>query len=176
MGADHDPAPTASADSAGNPRCTSTNLTEQNGRTHAIDAATRAMTAGFAPGTVIYLDVERVDQVSTAHAEYVGAWIGQLLDDSRYLPGLYLHGRNADALRAVAAAEYEERARFGGPRLWIASTAEFDVRAAPGESGFPDATIWQGALDVERRWADVTLRVDENVAAVGLPGLYVAGR
>jgi hypothetical protein len=169
-------APTQPADSLGAPRCTTTNLTEDNGRAHAVDAALRAQTAGFLPGTVLYLDVERVEQVSSDLATYVGAWIGGLLDDRRYLPGLYVHGRNADALMAIAAAEYEERARFGTPRLWVASTEGFDVAANPSESGIPTTTIWQGALDVERHWGDVTLRIDENVAAPGLPGLYVPGR
>ena len=77
---------------------------------------------------------------------------------------------------AIAAAQYEERARFGAPRLWVASSASFDPKAAPAESGFADATIWQGAFDVEERWGDVTLRIDVNVAQPGLPGLYVPGR
>lgn len=169
-------APTTPADSLGVPRCTSANLSAEKGATDAVDAATRAVTAGFVAGTVIYLDVERVEQVSSDLAGYVGAWVGALLDDRRYLPGLYLHARNAEAIAAVAAAEYEERARFGGPRLWVASSDGFHVAAAPSESGIPGATIWQGAFDVERRWGDVTLRIDENVAQVGLPGLYVAGR
>lgn len=175
MGADAAEAPTAPADSAG-PRCTAANLSEANGRMHAIDAATRAFNAGFPHGTVIYLDVERVDQVSPELAAYVGAWIGALLDDGRYLPGLYAHAHNLEALRAVAAEEFEERARFGGPRLWVASSQGFDVTAAPSESGVADAAIWQGAFDREERWGDVTLRIDVNVAQVGLPGLYVAGR
>ena len=169
-------APTTAADSLGAPRCTSSNLSAEKGAADATDAALRAMTAGFVAGTVIYLDVERVDQVSSDLAAYVGAWIGALLDDQRYLPGLYVHARNLDALRAIGTAVYEENARFGGPRLWIASSDGFDVAGTPAESGFADATIWQGAFDVERRWGDVTLTVDENVAQVGLPGLYVAGR
>ncbi len=163
-------APSVPADSTG-PRCTAANLNEANARMHAIDAGTRAFGAGFPHGTVIYLDVERVDEVSPELSEYVGSWIGALLDDGRYLPGLYAHARNVEALRAVAAAEYEERARFGGPRLWVASSEGFDVAAAPAESGIEGATIWQGAFDREERWGDVTLRIDVNVAAPGEPGL-----
>ncbi len=161
---------------ADNPRCASANLTEQNGSNHAIDAATRAFTAGFPHGTVIYLDVERVETVSTELAAYVSAWIGAMIDGGRYLPGLYAHAHNAEALMAIGTAAYEERARFGGPRLWVASTQGFDVTAAPSESGIAGATIWQGAIDREERWGDVTLRIDVNVAEPGLPGLYIAGR
>ena len=169
-------APSTPADSAGNPRCTSANLNEESGRAHAMDAAIRASTAGFQPGTVVYLDVERVEEVSAELAAYVGAWVGGMIDGSQYLPGLYAHERNAEALMAIAAAEYEERARFGGPRLWIAKSDGFDIAGTPSEAGVTGATIWQGAFDVERRWADVTLTIDENVAEAGLPGLYVPGR
>ena len=171
MGAAPDSTPTTD-----NPACSSANLTAANGRMHALDAAQRAFNAGFPPGSVIYLDVERVEEVSTELAEYVGAWMAGMLDQAAYLPGLYAHARNAEALLAIAGAEYEERARFGGPRLWIASGEGFDVTAAPSESGFGDAAIWQGAFDREETWGDVTLRIDVNVAQPGLPGLYVPGR
>lgn len=171
MGAAADSTPTAD-----NPSCTSANLTEENGRMHAMDAAQRAFNAGFPPGSVIYLDVERVEEVSSDLAAYVAAWMGGVLDQAAYLPGLYAHARNAEALLAIASAEYEERARFGGPHLWVATAAGFDVTDAPTESGFASATIWQGAFDREETWGDVTLRIDVNVAQPGLPGLYVPGR
>ena len=168
--------PAAPADSAGNARCTRDNLSAANGRAHALDASMRAFGSGFGHGTTIYLDVERVDEVSSDLAAYVGAWIGALIDAGQYLPGLYAHARNAEALMAIGTAEYEERARFGGPRLWVASSEGFDVTAAPSESGIANASIWQGAFDREERWGDVTLRIDVNVAQAGLPGLYVAER
>lgn len=164
------PAMTDSA-AAANPRCATTSLTDANGRAHALDAATRAETEGFQPGTPIYLDVERVDEVSSELASYVAAWIGALLDDGRYLPGLYAHQRNSAALMDVARAEYERRSRTRGPRLWVATAQGFDVTAAPSESGVPGASIWQGAFDRDERWGDVTLRIDVNVAAPGEPGL-----
>jgi hypothetical protein len=164
------PAMTDSA-AAANPRCASTNLTAGNGRAHALDAAGQAATEGFPPGTVIFLDVERVDEVSPELAAYVGAWIGGLLEDARYLPGLYAHQRNAAVLMDAARATYQEHARLGGPRLWVASSQGFDVTAHPSESAVPGAAIWQGAFDREERWGDVTLRIDVNVAEPGVPGL-----
>ncbi|HUF14027.1 MAG TPA: glycoside hydrolase domain-containing protein [Longimicrobiales bacterium] len=153
---------------AANPRCASANLTRGNGQAHARDAAAQAEAEGFPPGTVIYLDVERVDEVSPELEAYVGGWIDGLLEDARYLAGLYAHQRNATALMDVARAAYQERARLGGPRLWVASSEGFDVTAHPSESGFTGATIWQGAFDRRERWGDVTLRIDVNVAEAGL--------
>ena len=163
-------APPAMTDSAAaeGPRCASANLTAGNGRAHALDTANRAAAEGFPPGTVVYLDVERVDDVSTELATYVGAWIEGLLEDARYLPGLYAHQRNAAALMDVGRAAYDERARIGGPRLWVASSQGFDITARPSESGVPEASVWQGAFDREERWGDVTLRIDVNVAEPGV--------
>ena len=159
-------APPAMTDSAAteDPRCASANLTAENGRAHGADAVAAAAREGFPPGTTIHLDVERVDDVSPELAAYVGAWIGALLDGGQYLPGLYAHERNAGALMDVAAAEYARRSRIGEPRLWVASAAGFDVRAAPAESGVPQADVWQGAFDRDERWGEVTLRIDVNVA------------
>lgn len=163
------PAMTDSA-AAADPRCASANLSAENGRAHGEDAVARAAAEEFAPGTVIYLDVERVDEVSPELAAYVGAWIGALLDRGQYLPGLYAHRRNADALLEAAAAEYDRRSRIGEPALWVASSEGFDVRARPAESGVPQADVWQGAFDRDERWGDVTLTIDVNVADSDMRG------
>lgn len=141
---------------AGEGRCTRQNLTEPHGRDHGYEAAGTARSQGFPPGTVIYLDVERVEEVSDSLRRYVRGWADGLME-TEYAPGLYAHARNAETLlRAMRAAGAE-------PRLWVASPGGFDLRQAPAESGFP-ATIWQGRLDVRESWGGTTLRIDANVA------------
>lgn len=153
------PATTDSA-AAADPRCTSGNLTADNGSAHARDALERTAGEGFPAGTTIFLDVERVNEVSPRLAEYVAAWARTVARDGRYPPGLYAHGRNAAALVEVA-----EAAAGRTVPLWVASSRGFDVTAAPAESGHPRAVIWQGAFDREERWGDVSLNIDVNVAA-----------
>lgn len=157
-----DPAP---ADADQPPRCTRYNLTPERGAADAAAAARAAAAEGFGTGTVVYLDVERVESVSPALTGYVRAWFEALLDDGRYTPGLYAHGSNAAALMSTARAAFDDAGRTDAPRLWVASTGGFSLRRAPAESGFPDAAIWQGILDTHETWGGHRLRIDANVAA-----------
>jgi hypothetical protein len=145
-------------------RCTRDNLTADRGGVDARAAADAAASEGFAPGAWIYLDVERVDSVSVALEEYVGSWTAALLADGRYRAGLYAHENNADRLMEIMRDAGEAQ-----PRLWVAKTGGFSLRRGPGESGFSEATIWQGILDARETWGGVTLRIDANVAAMADP-------
>jgi hypothetical protein len=146
------------------PRCATENLTAARGAEHAADAAAVAQADGFANGTVIYLDVERVERVSPELAAYVRSWVGSLLDDARYLPGLYAHDQNATTLLTILTEEMLRRQRVERPRLWVAKQAGFDVRRSPSESGYPGATAWQGIFDTRESWGGVELLIDVNVA------------
>lgn len=146
----------AGADAA--PRCTRDNLGPDAGQRDGRAAATAAAAEGFPTGTAIFLDVERVDSVSSALAEYVAGWTEAVLADGRFDPALYAHGENADALVAVMEAA------GAAPRLWVASTGGFGLRRGPTESGFPRASIWQGLLDTTESWGGVSLWIDANVA------------
>jgi hypothetical protein len=158
----------AAADSTA-PRCTRDNLTPERGRADATAASEAASAEGFSPGTWIYLDVERVETVSHELERYVEAWARGLLDDGRFLPGLYAHEANAEALVGVMADALRTAGHPGGPRLWVAKPRGFSLRRAPSESGFPGAAIWQGRLDARETWGGITLRIDANVAASGSP-------
>jgi hypothetical protein len=144
-------------------RCTTANLTAEHGATHAADAERAAAADGFPDGTVVFLNVERVEQVSPALAAYVRSWFATLLDRGRYAPGLYVHDLNAAQLYAVLAEEFARRGRAERPRLWVARAAGFDMARAPAESGHP-ATAWQGRFDIAETWDGITLRIDVNVA------------
>jgi len=151
------------------PRCTRTNLTTRQGAMDAASATATARSEGFPAGTVIYLDVERVERVSADLAAYVRAWADGILQEGRYTPGLYAHEHNVEALYAVFVAAFALRARTDSPRLWVVSTRGFDLTRSPAESPAPWASVWQGVLDVRESWGGVTLHIDANVARSANP-------
>jgi hypothetical protein len=145
-------------------RCTPANLTAAHGAEHAGAAGEAAAADGFPGGTVIFLNVERVERVSEALATYVRSWTGALLDAGRYTPGLYAHDHNVPALYALVAEEFAARQRAERAPLWVARQAGFDVTRSPAESGYAVAVAWQGRFNVRETWADTTLNIDVNVA------------
>jgi hypothetical protein len=151
------------------PRCTAANLSAERGAQDARAAVAAAAADGFPASTTIYLNVERVEAISPQLAAYVRAWVGGLLDDGGMRPGLYLHARNADALRAEAAAAYSERQRSGAARLWVAKSGGFDLRSSPAASGVDGANVWQGLFGVRETWGGAALTIDANVADTPSP-------
>lgn len=145
-------------------RCTTANLTVENGARHAAEAEAAAAADAFPNGTVVFLNVERVERVSPELREYVRSWVATMLERGRYTPGLYAHDHNAAELYAVVAEEFVRRQRAERPRLWVARQAGFDIARSPIESGHAVATVWQGRFDTRETWADVTLNIDVNVA------------
>jgi hypothetical protein len=150
-------------------RCTTVNLTPEIAARHAAEAEAAAAADRFPDGTVIFLNVERVERVSPALAGYVRAWAATMLERGRFAPGLYAHDHNAAELYAILAEEYARRARAERPRLWVARAAGFDVRRSPAESGYPVAVAWQGRFDIRETWDGVTLTIDVNVADTADP-------
>ncbi|HEX6308390.1 MAG TPA: glycoside hydrolase domain-containing protein [Longimicrobiales bacterium] len=148
---------------APSPRCTSAHLTAEQGRAHGEEAAAAAAADGFPGGTIIFLDVERVDRVSPELATYVRGWTVRVLEDGRFEPGLYAHDVNVEALYPLLADEYARHQRSGRPALWVARTTGFDLLASPRESGYA-AAIWQGILNTREEWNGGVLNIDVNVA------------
>lgn len=146
------------------PACSSANLSAARGATDAADAAARTAAEGFPPGSVIYLDVERVIAVSPALADYVRGWVDGVLGDGRFTPGIYAHRLDADAVLAAARTAYTARGRSGDPPLWVTSSTGFSLQLPPGASGIANAGIWQGVLDVQETWGGRTIQIDVNVA------------
>lgn len=149
--------------------CSRTLLTVEQGRVDARDAIARAEAEGFARGSVVFLDVEQMQGIPPEMAAYYGAWTAELLRDGRYLPGTYAHRDNAAGLYALARAAWLQAGREGSPAFWIAGGPGFTLDAPPYASGFPFASVWQGALDVTRTWGGVSLKIDENTALRGSP-------
>ncbi|HEX2167600.1 MAG TPA: glycoside hydrolase domain-containing protein [Longimicrobiales bacterium] len=161
----------ASADTAAveEPRCSSDHLTAEQGRAHAAEAAASAADDGFPAGTVIFLDVERVEQVSPELSAYVRAWVARMLDERRYTPGLYAHDINVEALYSILADEFVRHQRTDRPPLWVARPAGFDLNSAPAESGYAAALIWQGRLNTVEQWGGTRLNIDANVSSSADP-------
>jgi hypothetical protein len=149
--------------------CSRALLTPEEGRRDAQDAIASAAREGFAPGTTIFLNVERVSQVTDSLAMYYETWTEEVLREGSYVPGTYVHRTNAADLFALSSDAYRRAGRTDEPSFWIAGTGGFALDQPPETVGHPFADIWQGALDVERTWGGVTLQVDENVAALPSP-------
>lgn len=144
--------------------CSNTLLTAEQGRADARDAAAKAAAEGFPPGTTIFLDVERMQQVPTSMVIYYQAWHDELLRDGRFVAGTYAHRLNAAELYALAQTAYLRAGRRDLPPFWVSGGAGFGLERAPAASGFPFAQLWQGTLDTRRSHGGVSLQIDENVA------------
>ena len=149
--------------------CSADFVSASRGATDADDAIARVEAEGFGRGTIVFLDVERMEQVPAAMREYYQAWVARVLADGRYQPGIYAHKHNADLIyRDVkplfVAAGYESE-----PRFWISSAKDFDPSKSPADVGHAFAGMWQGVIDVMRSVADVPLPIDINISAWASP-------
>lgn len=149
--------------------CSRTLLTAEQGRRDARDAADQAQREGFAPGSIIFQDVENMRVIPDSMRAYYSAWQREMLADGRYLPGTYAHQLNAVALLPLAEEAYREVGRTETPPFWVAGGSDFSLDRPAWSIGLPFVRIWQGALDVDRSWAGRTLRIDENVATSASP-------
>ena len=149
--------------------CSADFVSGARGSADADDAIARVEAEGFGRGTIVFLDVERMEQVPVEMREYYQAWVARMLADGRYQPGIYAHKHNADLIyRDVkplfVAAGYKEE-----PRFWIASAQDFDPTKSPADVGHAFAGVWQGVIDVMRSVADVRLPIDINVSSWASP-------
>ena len=161
-------------------RCDTHFVSGPRGRAEAADAIARTAAEGFARGTVVYLDVERMERMPRAMRDYYRTWARALLADGRYVPGVYVHAHNAAAVHADLVAEYRAAGLDAEPPMWVASGRGFHRGASPADVGHSFAGVWQGVLDVVERHGGVSLPIDVNVASVPSPSdqyasLYAAG-
>lgn len=159
------PEPPSTGPATGPIICSRSLLTPEQGRTDAIDAAAQADAEGFPHGSIVFLNIERMGTVPDSMLAYYGAWVEEMLRDGRFLPGTYVHQVNTAVLYDSARAVYSRAGRSETPPFWVSSGSGFSLAKPPYASGLPYAAIWQGAFDVDRSWAGITLRVDENVAS-----------
>ena len=153
--------------------CSRALLTPEQGRIDARDAVAKTSGEGFGIGTVIFLDIERMEQTAPTITAYLDSWVTEVLRDGRYVPGLYAHRANAAALYFTAAQAFTRAGVNRGPPFWVAGGSGFSLRSAPQQAGLPFVNVWQGVLDVDRTWGGATLNIDENVADTPSPSTAV---
>lgn len=145
------------------------------GAIDAVDAVRRTAAEGFAPGTVIFLDVEHMDVVPQRMRDYYDAWVRQVLADGRYRPGIYAHTANAALIHRDVRGVYAAASNREEPPFWVAGGSDFSPEKAPAEVGHYFAGVWQGVLDKMETRSGVKLPIDVNVASVKSPStMHVA--
>lgn len=149
--------------------CSTQLVSAARGTRDASDAVAKTAAEGFARGTVIFLDIERMEFVPKAMRDYYKAWTAGVLEDGRFRPGYYAHSRNADLIYR----DVKQLLVAGGvqtdPPFWIASTQGFATDKSPSEVGHSFAQVWQGVLDVVETHNGVRLPIDVNVAQLPSP-------
>jgi hypothetical protein len=141
----------------------------ERGRKEAADAVRKTAAEGFAEGTVIFLDVERMERVPQAMRDYYRAWTAAVLADGRFRPGVYVHKHNAELVYDDMKAEFAKAGSTEEPTFWVATGRGFTKDAAPTDVGHHFAGVWQGMLDIVEKHGGVRLPIDVNVAAVPSP-------
>jgi hypothetical protein len=150
-------------------QCNANLLSAARGRLEADDAIARAEADSFPRGSVIFLDIERMDRMPKAMREYYRAWTARLLEDGRYTPGYYTHKANAAAIYADAKEEYASAGDTREPAFWIAGGSEFSPEKTPSDVGHAFAAAWQGALDIVEEWKGYKLPIDVSVSYLPNP-------
>jgi hypothetical protein len=149
--------------------CAADLISGSEGEMEADDAVRKATAEGFPAGAVIFLDIERMETVPDAMREYYRSWTRRMLQNGKYLPGIYTHQHNAQQVFDDVSAEFQAAGRTEMPRFWIAGGKGFDPGRAPQDVGYAFAGVWQGVIDVARSVATIKLPVDINVAKWASP-------
>jgi hypothetical protein len=154
--------------------CNADFVSGARGMREGVDAAGRTAREGFPRGTTIFLDLERMDVLHQPMRDYYSAWARAVLDDGRFVPGIYVHTYNANTVYNDVKAVYQSVGLSGEPPFWVAKSHGFDVTKHPREMGHNFAAVWQGVLDVTQTWNGHRFPIDVNVASLPSPSAVVA--
>ena len=154
--------------------CDADYVTAARGAVDGDDAARVTAAEGFAPGTIVFLDIERMEQMPPAMRDYYRAWAVRVLADGRFRPGVYVHAHNAPTVHDDLAAAYTAAGLHIEPPVWVASGRGFTTDKSPRDVGQAFAGVWQGLLDVVEKHGGVRLPIDVNVASVPDPSAQYA--
>jgi hypothetical protein len=146
-------------------KCSTDLITIDEASANADEATAIAKSEGFAPGSVVFLDLERMETIPPAMRAYYRAWAGRMLKNGLYQPGFYAHEHNAQQIHDDVVLEFKAAGSDAEPRFWIAGGKGFDEGRAPQDVGYAFAGMWQGVIDVARSVANIKLPVDVNVGA-----------
>lgn len=156
-------------------QCNAQLVSATRGVLEARDAIQRTRDEGFPLGTVIFLDIERMQATPQKMREYYRAWTAHVIADGRYRPGFYAHTHNASLIHRDVKAVYAAAGRSEEPPFWIAGGRDFTPDRWPHEVGHSFAAMWQGVLDVVQEWNGHRLPIDVNVAQVPDPSHQFVG-
>jgi len=150
--------------------CANQYLTAANGTRDAADAIAKATMEGFGRGSIVFLDIERMERIPPAMRAYYTAWAKAVLADGRFRPGIYAHTDNAKEIYGDVKPVFAQAGDPSDPPFWIAgNTRVFSTDKVPTDVGHAFAAVWQGVLDVTRTHAGIRLPIDINVASVRSP-------
>ena len=153
--------------------CNADFVTGARGMRDGVDAALATAREGFPRGTTIFLDLERMDVLHQAMRDYYSAWVRAVLDDGRYVPGIYVHTYNANTVYNDVKSVYTSVGLETEPPFWVAKAHGFDTTKHPRETGHTFAAVWQGVLDVTQTWNGHKIPIDVNVAVLPSPSSVV---
>jgi hypothetical protein len=145
--------------------CSTDLITADEGRANADDATAVAESQGFARGSIVFLDIERMETIPPQMRDYYRAWAARMLENGKFKPGVYAHQHNADQIFTDVKDVFTAHGDTATPRFWIAGGKGFDTGRAPQDVGYAFAGVWQGVIDVARSVANIRLPVDVNVAS-----------
>ncbi len=158
-----------------NSSCSTQLVNAARGTVDANDAISKTTAEGFSNGTVIFLDIERMDAVPTAMRDYYRAWTARVVEDGRFQPAYYAHSFNANLIYGDVKQVLTAAGDSVDPPFWIASGRGFAEDKLPSEVGHAFAQVWQGLLDVVETHNGVRLPIDVNVAEMRSPSLPAEG-
>ena len=145
-------------------------LTPAQGTADGADAAHLMTTAGFPPGSFVYLDLEAGGPVSAATHGYVTAWIASVQAQGTFQPAIFYSFTSAPSLPAPGPA-----LRYWNWHLGIIGPAptppSFPVNN-PSGCGFAQATVWQHTQNTNFAFPGCPsphLLLDLNVASLPDP-------
>jgi hypothetical protein len=149
--------------------CSADLVSAAEGTMNADDATAKTKAEGFAAGSVVFLDLERMENIPDAMRDYYKAWTSRMLANGTFTPGYYAHEHNAQQVHDDVLPLFQAAGRKDEPRFWIAGGKGFDTGRAPQDVGYTFAGMWQGVIDVARSVANVRLPVDVNVGSWASP-------
>ena len=150
--------------------CANAFVNASRGTMEGRDAIARVIHEGFPHGTVIFLDIERMDRIPASMKAYYRAWTKAVLDDGRYRVGYYTHADNAAEIFRDVKSVLTAAGDTTEPPFWIAGrTKIFDTDKMPTDVGHAFAEVWQGLLDVTRTHSGIRLPIDINVSGSRSP-------
>ena len=149
--------------------CSTQLVSAARGKADANDAIAKTAAEGFARGTIIFLDIERMDAVPRAMREYYKAWTARVIEDGRFRPAYYTHSFNANTIYRDVKQILAGAGISDDPPFWIASVRGFSEDKQPAEVGHAFAKVWQGVLDIVETHNGVKLPIDINVAHLPSP-------